>query len=144
MSEQSNPVLEIFLSLKGKEIEMSPSPLTAWLRPIMEEAEAGSLTFSYLVRKEMTNPAGTLHGGVIAAIMDDIMGATMYTLDPNSFKVSINLNVDFFYTAKEGERVMARTSIAKNGSKVVNAQCDLFNEEGRLLAKGYSNLLSKA
>ena len=143
MSDQPNQFLAAFQSIKGQEMANSPSPLTSWLKPVVEDAEEGSLTFSFVVRNEMTNPAGTLHGGVIAAMMDDVMGATMFTLPASSFKVSINLNVDFLYAAKEGDKVFARTQVVKNGARIVNITCDLTNEAGKVLAKGYSNLLDK-
>ncbi|MBD3581337.1 PaaI family thioesterase [Flavobacterium sp. D33] len=113
-----------------------------WLRPEMRLVEKGHLEFAYTVRPEMTNPFGTLHGGVIAAIMDDAIGATLIAFEEPFFYVSINLAVDYFASAKVADVVVAVTSVNKKGKTVVNAQCELWTaDKSRLLAKGYTNLL---
>jgi acyl-coenzyme A thioesterase 13 len=126
----------------GKEITNSPSPFMSWLRPVLEAVEKGSLTFRYTVRKEMTNPFGTLHGGITAAMIDDAIGATLISYGEPFFYISVNLVVDYFASAKEGDVVVAATSILKKGKQVVNAQCEVWNEDrSRLIARGSTNLL---
>lgn len=126
----------------GKEITDSPSPFMAWLRPVILKVEEGSLTFQHTIRKEMTNPFGTLHGGITAAIIDDAIGATLISYGEAYFYVSVNLVVDYLSAAREGDVVLADTAIIKKGSQVVNAQCEVWNaDRTRLIAKGYTNLL---
>jgi hypothetical protein len=72
----------------GKEFSKSPSPFTHWLKPVVKGAEAGSLIFEYRIRKDMTNPMQVLHGGVSAGIIDDIIGATVFTMTANVSKLS--------------------------------------------------------
>lgn len=126
----------------GKEITESPSPFMAWLRPVVLKVEEGSLTFQHTIRKEMTNPFGTLHGGITAAIIDDAIGATLISYGEPFFYVSVNLVIDYLSAAREGDIVIADTSIIKKGSQVVNAQCEVWHaDRTRLIAKGYTNLL---
>jgi acyl-coenzyme A thioesterase 13 len=126
----------------GKEITESPSPFMAWLRPVVLKVEEGSLTFRHTIRKEMTNPFGTLHGGITAAIIDDAIGATLISYGEPYFYVSVNLVIDYLSAAREGDVVIADTAIIKKGSQVVNAQCEVWNaDRTRLIAKGYTNLL---
>ncbi|MDV6169454.1 PaaI family thioesterase [Flavobacterium sp. DG1-102-2] len=126
----------------GKEVTDSPSPFMSWLKPVMVEVTEGSLTFQYTVRHEMTNPFGTLHGGIISAIIDDAIGATLISYSEPFFYVSINLVVDFLASAREGDVILAQTSITKKGNQVVNAQCEVWNaDRSKCIAKGYTNLL---
>lgn len=126
----------------GKEVTDSPSPFMSWLKPIMIEVNEGSLTFQHTVRKEMTNPFGTLHGGIIAAIIDDAIGATLISYGEPYFYVSVNLVVDYLASARESDVILATTSILKKGNQVVNAQCEVWNaDRTKLIAKGYTNLL---
>lgn len=125
-----------------KEFTASPSPFMLWMRPVVISAEEGSVTFKYLIREEMSNPIKTLHGGVTAAIADDCIGATMFSYNENSFYVTINLVVDYFAPAKVGDIIFAKTSVTKKGKQLVNAQCEIWNEDHtRLIAKASSNLL---
>jgi acyl-coenzyme A thioesterase 13 len=126
----------------GKEITESPSPFMAWLRPVIVKVEEGSLTFQHTIRKEMTNPFGTLHGGITAAIIDDAIGATLISYGEAYFYVSVNLVIDYLSAAREGDVVLADTTIIKKGNQLVNAQCEVWNaDRTRLIAKGYTNLL---
>lgn len=126
----------------GIEVENSPSPFMNWLRPVMVSVEEGTLIFQHTIRKEMTNPFGTLHGGVTAAIIDDAIGATLIAYEEPNFYISVNLVIDYLSAAREGDIILAVTSITKKGSQVVNAQCEVWNaDRTRLIAKGYTNLL---
>lgn len=125
----------------GKEFDQSPSPFMKWLNPIIIAAEEGHLEFRYTVRPEWLNPIGNLHGGVTAAIIDDIIGATMFSLNENSFVTTINNVIDYFSTAKENDNIVAKTKIIKRGRQFVNAQCEIWNaDKTRLIARGTSNL----
>ena len=126
----------------GKEFSASPSPFMLWLKPIVLSAECGKLAFQYTVRHEMTNPIKGLHGGVTAAIMDDIIGATMFSLNEEHFYTTVNNVIDYFSPAREGDLIIAETNIIRKGKQIVNAQCEIWNaDKTRLIARGYSNLL---
>jgi acyl-coenzyme A thioesterase 13 len=125
----------------GKEFTESPSPFMRWLNPVVVSAEVGQIEFQYTVRPEWLNPMGNLHGGVTAAIMDDIIGATMFSLNEKTFIVTVNNTIDYFSTAKENDHIIAETKIIKRGKQFVNTQCEIWNEDKtRLIARGTSNL----
>lgn len=133
--------LEILRSFTGKEFTASPSPFMRWLNPVVLSAEEGEIAFQYTVRGEWLNPMGNLHGGVTAAIIDDSIGATMFTLNEKDFIVTVNNSIDYFSTAKENDHIIAETTIIKRGKQFVNAQCEIWNaDKTRLIARGTSNL----
>lgn len=133
--------LEQLKKFIGKEFTSSPSPFMRWLNPVVLSAEEGHLEFQYKVRAEWLNPVGNLHGGITAAIVDDIIGATMFSLNEKSFITTINNVIDYFSTAGENDIIVAETKIIKRGKQFVNAQCEIWNEDKtRLIARGTSNL----
>jgi acyl-coenzyme A thioesterase 13 len=139
---EENKILPILKAYIDKEFENNPSRYGAWLKGILKEAEEGKLTAEFRVRKEMTNGIGTLHGGVIAGILDDMMGATVVSLGAKYFYTTVNLNVDYFYPAKEGDLITAKSFMVKKGTMIHHVQCELWNlATNKLLAKGTSNLL---
>ncbi len=125
----------------GKELTTSPSPLSRWLKGVLLEAGEGSLVFNFFIREEMTNPMGILHGGMIAAIMDDMMGATVFCLGGEHFHTTVNLAIDYLSSARIGETVRAESKIIRQGKSIINAECILTNSQGKLLARGTSNLI---
>jgi acyl-coenzyme A thioesterase 13 len=133
--------LEIIRSFVGKEFSASPSPFMRWLGPTVVEAREGNLVFMYVVRKEWLNPMERLHGGVTAAIIDDAIGATMFSYNEENFYTTINNVIDYFSSAGEGEKIVVETQVVKKGKRFVNAQCDVWNSNRtKLIAKGSSNL----
>ena len=132
-----------FQSFTGKEITTSPSHFMNWLKPTLISAEKGSLHCSYIVRKEMTNPYGILHGGITAGIIDDLIGATVYILGLNARFTTVNNSIDYFAPANEGDEITAKTTVVKQGRTIINLQCEVFlPSKKRLIAKGYSNMLN--
>lgn len=136
-----NKRLELLKSYIGKYFSESPSPFMHWLRPIVLKAELGNLEFEYKIRSEWLNPVGNLHGGVTAAIIDDVLGATMFSLNESFFFTTINNSIDYFSMAKENDTIIAETQIVKYGKQFMNAECKIWNEDkSRMIAKGTSNL----
>jgi len=137
-----NNSLEQFQQSIGKEFTQSPCPFMQWLKPIVLVAEKGKISFQYTVRKEWTNPMGTLHGGVIAAIIDDTIGATMFSFNEDCYFTTINNVIDYLSVANEHDIIIAETIVIKKGKQMVNVQCEIWKaDKSRLIAKGYSNLL---
>lgn len=138
----SNPILRYLQDNLGKSLAEGPSPLAKWLNGTLVAADEGTLTAEFLVRPDMANPVGVLHGGVIAAIMDDLMGATVYALGAEAFFTSVNLNVDYLFSAHVGETVTARSEVIRQGKKIMHVECRLTNAAGKLIAKSTSNLVA--
>lgn len=141
MTKSKSNHLEVLQSFIGKEFTESPSPFMKWLKPKVLEVEEGRVSMEYVVRKEMTNPIGTLHGGVTAAIMDDIIGAAMFSLNEPFFYTTINNAIDYLSAAREDDVLIAETKVIKKGKQFINAECEVWNaDRSRLIARGTSNL----
>jgi acyl-coenzyme A thioesterase 13 len=135
-----NKRLQLLQSFIGKPFSGSPSPFAKWLNGIVISVDKNSVEFQFEVRKEMTNPAGTLHGGVICGMFDDCIGVNFMILSTEYFFPTINLNVEFFSSVKEGDTVIVKTNVAKRGKSVINVKADMFNSE-RIIASATSNLV---
>ncbi|KAA9353607.1 PaaI family thioesterase [Larkinella humicola] len=138
---ETNPRLQFFRSMIGQAMAQSPSPLGRWLNGRLLAAEEGSLTVEYEVREDMTNPTRILHGGAASAIIDELIGTTVYALGREHLYTSVNLNVDFLHSARLGETVTARTQVVRAGKNIVHAECQITAADGKIIAKASSNLI---
>jgi acyl-coenzyme A thioesterase 13 len=136
-----NERLEMIQSYKGKEFILERNCYSNWLKGKVLNAEYGSLALEYLVREEMTNPNGSMHGGVIAGILDEVIGLTCYTLGMENIFPTIDLKVDYFLGSKAGDLVKAESRLIRKGNTVVNIQASLFNTDDKVLAFASSNLV---
>lgn len=139
--QAENQALAFLQAHIGEEITQSPSPFGNWLKGHIISAEEGVIERDFVVRKDMLNPLGTLHGGVTAAMMDDVLGMTVYSLGQPNFQVTVNLNVDYFLPAKEGDVLRVKGEVVRDGRRLINAFVNIYNEEGVLVARGTSNLM---
>ena len=138
----SNPVVEFLQANIGQPMAKSPSPAGRWLNGVLKEVKAGEIIIDFTVREEMTNPMGILHGGLMAAMMDEIIGTAVFSLGLEKFYTTVNLVVDFLASAREGETITAKANIVRQGKTIINVACEVVNAEGKLLARATSNLIS--
>jgi len=136
-----NPVLRTLQSFVDAAERPYDQGLSRWLGGVFRTVEEGDLVMDFVVRPEMTNPVGLLHGGIQNAILDDVIGMAVLTLGHRHFFLSLGLNVDYINKAREGETVTARGTVLRNGSRIVNAECTLLDERGEVVCRGTSNLM---
>jgi uncharacterized protein (TIGR00369 family) len=125
----------------GKLVTDSRSPAGNWLQFTLENIERGTAEISLLVRKEMCNPYGNIHGGMMSLVMDEVIGWSVVSLDTNNNYTSLNLNVDFLYAIREGQRLRAQSRVVREGKKIIHVECSVWDMEGNLLGKASSNLI---
>lgn len=135
-----NKRLKILESYLGRTFAGSPSPFAHWLGGKVVAASAQSVEFEFTVRKDMTNPIGMLHGGAMAAMIDDCIGVNFFVLGLEYFYPTINLNIEYFSSAKEGEKVLVKTKVVKQGRTIINIRAEVTNQEGKVLSFSTSNL----
>ena len=128
-------------NFEGKFVEGSRSAAGNWMRFTLEKIEKGSATISLEVREEMTNPYGNIHGGMMALVMDEVIGWGVVSLDTDNNYTSLNLNVDFLYAIKQGERLRATSNVVRAGKKIIHVECHVYDMQDRLLGKASSNLI---
>lgn len=126
---------------EGKDVTDSRSAAGNWLNFKLEHIEKGSATISLEVKHDMTNPYGNIHGGMMALVMDEVIGWGVVSLDTDSYYTSLNLNVDFLYAIKEGERLKATSNVVRAGKKIIHVECHVYDMQERLLGKASSNLI---
>lgn len=137
----NNPRLDLFRSQIGVENFASPSGFGRFLNGIVREAEWDHLVVDYTVRPELTNPVGSLHGGVAAGILDDVMGMMVYALGREFAYTSVNLNIDFLHSARVGDVLRATAEIVRAGRNIVHCEARLTSTDGKIVAKCSSNLI---
>jgi uncharacterized protein (TIGR00369 family) len=87
------------------------------------------------------NPMGTLHGGVLCDIADAAMGiAFASTLAPDESFTTIELKINFFRPVWEA-LLQAEGKVVRRGSSVGYVECEITDENARLVAKAASTCM---
>ncbi len=127
---------------EGKMVLDSRSPAGNWLEFELANIVHGVATLKVLVRHEMTNPYGNIHGGMMALIIDESMGWAIASLSTENHFTSMSLNVDFLYAIKGGDTLTSVAKVVRSGKRIINIDCYVYNSEGTVLAHGTSNLIA--
>ncbi len=135
-----NPIVEMLRGQIGGDAKMNPSPAGKWLNGTIRKVEEGMTEVEFVVREEMTNLVGGLHGGMLSLIMDEVIGMTLFTMNNEYLYTSINLNVDFLRPAFKGNKLTAKTKVVRLGRNVSYVACEVVNEENKIVGVGHSNM----
>lgn len=111
--------------------------LPAYLGLRTDHVAAGVMTCSLQVRDELRNPFGSIHGGVLAALVDHVLGAVLYpVIPPGAWAATTEFKVNLVRPVGEG-RLQATARIAALGRRTAVVQVEVDND-GRLagLAQG--------
>lgn len=87
------------------------------------------------------NPMGTLHGGILCDIADAAMGyAFASTLAPGESFTTLELKIHFFRPVWTAE-LRAEGHVSQRGRTIGYVECDITDENGRVIAKSSSTCL---
>ena len=101
--------------------------------------ERGRVVFALDVQPFHLNPLGTLHGGVMATLLDSAMGCAVHTtLEDDVLYSSGDLAVRFLRPVQAGERVEAAGWVVHRGRRTATAEGEILGPGGRLVAKASS------
>jgi uncharacterized protein (TIGR00369 family) len=99
------------------------------------------------VKPQHLQLAGIMHGGAIATLIDTAVAfAIVGVSEADARFTTIEMKVNYLSAIREG-RVTAEAKLIRDGRRIVVAECDLFDANGQLAAKGlltYMRLNEKA
>jgi uncharacterized protein (TIGR00369 family) len=105
-------------------------------------AKAGEVTVSFKAERRHANPMGTLHGGVLCDVADAAMGmAYASTLEDGESFTTLELKINFMKPVWEA-KLRAVGHVVKRGTTVGLVECDIYDEEGSLVARASSTCLT--
>ena len=94
------------------------------------------VTFSWVVPEELCNSAGNLQGGVMAAFADAVLGgAAAAHLPEDRYPALAEMKLSIFRPAPAGTKLMGKGTILKRGARVLFAEAEITDTDGRLIGK---------
>jgi uncharacterized protein (TIGR00369 family) len=94
------------------------------------------VTLSWTVPEDLCNSAGNLQGGVMAAFADAVLGgATAAHLPEDKYPALAEMKISIFRPAPAGTTLTGKGTILKKGRRVLFAEAEITDGDGRLVAK---------
>ncbi len=107
----------------------------------LASAGPGLATFTLVTDDRHRNPMGSVHGGVLGALADSAMVyAVISTLGPDETFWTLEQKMNFLRPVFSGKlRCVAR--VDQRGRTIAYAEADVYNDEGKVVAKAVSTHL---
>ena len=123
--------------------ELPPPPLVSTLGFTALTVEKGVVTVDLEPAEFHLNPLGTVHGGVVAALLDTACGCAVHsTLPAGTGYTSLDLSTRFLRPVMAGTGLIRCTgTVLTSGSRTATAEGRLVDGRGRLLAHATSTCL---
>jgi uncharacterized protein (TIGR00369 family) len=107
----------------------------------MKAIEPGRAVFEMRAQERHHNPLGTLHGGVCCDLADAAMGwAYAATLAEGESFTTIELKINFLRVVRDAT-LTAEAKVVKAGRTLGYVECEVTDEQDRLVAKAASTCL---
>jgi uncharacterized protein (TIGR00369 family) len=132
-------ILEVGLEMVRGERELFP--VARLLGMAMKELAPGRAVFEMRADERHHNPLGTLHGGVYTDLADAAMGwAYAATLGEGESFTTVELKINFLRAVRQAT-LRAEAKVVKAGSTMGYVECEVIDDQGRLVAKSASTCL---
>ena len=101
----------------------------------LTRVQPGHVECELETRGDMTNPMGSVLGGIAATLLDTVMGcAVQTTLDDGEAFTTTDLQVHYVRTVNPGTAVHATGTVIHRGRRLATAEGRLVDERGKLVA----------
>lgn len=102
---------------------------------VPQTAAPGTATWTYTVDPAHFNPNGTLHGGVVMALLDTAMGHAVAALvaPEGAFNAAAEMNTHFLEPVRAGT-LTATARVRKRGKRLAVVEGEATDSEGRVVA----------
>ena len=104
------------------------------------EVTPGKLVCTLDVRPELLTPFGTLHGGVMAALVDHVLGCVLYPLmEPGQWAATTEFKLNYLAAVKTGA-LRAESTVLSLGKRAAVVRVEVTNGD-RLVCVAQGTLL---
>ena len=111
------------------------------MRPVV--VEHGTVTFACEADPRFANPMGTVHGGIIATLLDSALGCAVQTVLPDGAGyTTLSLEVKYLRpVAVDAGELRATGTVVHAGRRQATAEARLTDAAGRVLATATTTCL---
>lgn len=105
------------------------------------DPQAGTIEVEFVAKPDFTNPSGFVHGGFIAAMLDDTLGPSAFAMTGGKrLTTTIDLHIHYVRPVRPG-RVTTRGRVVNLGASVAFLEGELFDAAGKLAATASASAL---
>lgn len=103
----------------------------------------GQVEASYSVPRSFEGYPGVVHGGIIAAMLDEVVGRVAMTDDPNHFLVTAKLELRYRAPVPVETELRLRGWLERDRGRLVTAAGEILLSDGTVAVEAEATLMDK-
>jgi uncharacterized protein (TIGR00369 family) len=104
-----------------------------WKFVLMQDGQSEA---TWTPTPDMANPFGSVHGGIIATVIDEVTGAAVISSVDAESAPTVSMNVEYLHAIPIGGTYSAVGEIVRVGRAMAIADARIIDQEGKVLARG--------
>jgi len=110
-----------------------PPPCFDFLNAQLLEMTGGVAVVRFTPSSEMENPYGLIQGGILAGMIDNIIGPAVVSVAPDRQSSTIQMTVNYLRSVKAGEKLIGTARVIKHGRTQAFVEATLEWERDKAL-----------
>jgi uncharacterized protein (TIGR00369 family) len=99
-------------------------------------ARDGRAEMSWTPTPDMANPFGSVHGGIIATVVDEACGAALMPSIDAASAPTVSLRVEYLHPVTVGRTYTVSSSVVRKGRAMAIVDAHVHDGQGTVLARG--------
>lgn len=127
---------------EGFTYQLPPNSFFVLKGEFLDYQKRSELTTRFWVDKSLSNPQGSVQGGIIAACFDDTFGP-LGVLTCRKPILTVDMNIQYIRAVPLKEELFVVTKVVSQSRNMLFMRAEMFNQKGKLLAQASTNQLVK-
>ena len=123
--------------------EYEKSPFWKLLGIEMDQVNSDSVRIKLSMTPDFLNVNRSVHGGIIASMLDTIMGVTLRHQNDDAKVATVSLTTQFIAPALEGTTIYGTARVVHCGRRIASLEAKLESESGEIIASGIGTFVVK-
>jgi len=99
-------------------------------------SQDGKAEMSWAPTPDMANPFGSVHGGIVATVIDEAAGAALMPLIETPSAPTVSLNVEYLHPVPIGGEYTVLSEIVRKGRAIAIVDARVLDGKGKTLVRG--------
>lgn len=103
----------------------------------LEIIEPGEIVYKMNVAPKHLATPTTIHGGMVAGMMDGVLGvaALSSVAEQNKLVATLEFKISYYLPAYEGDVLYGKGKVEKKGNRIIFASGEILNQKNETIAK---------
>lgn len=105
------------------------------------DLDSGEMAAVFHTRDWHQSYPGRVHGGMAAAVLDELMGRAICVDEPGTWSVTVDLNVKYKAPVPTDSELTAVARVVKNNRKIFESEGEIYLDDGKVAVKAHAKYM---